>query len=110
MTNKAIRITLLVLCMFPVKLWAGQLDSYFAGVKSIQANFTQKVVLGKTGEQITKGKLYVVSPDKFRLDYTEPYSQLYIADGKTLWSYDEDLEQVIIKPQGNLLANTPAWC
>lgn len=107
LTNKAIYLTLLILAMLPARLPAGQLDSYFAGVKSIQANFTQELVHGKQ-EQVTKGKLYVVSPDKFRLDYIEPYSQIYIADGKTLWSYDEDLEQLIIKPQGKILANTPA--
>lgn len=89
-------------------LQAGQLDSYFDGVTTIQAGFTQTVIHSKDKSQTSKGKLYVASPDRFRLDYLEPYSQLYIADGKTLTSYDEDLEQVIIKPQGEMLTNTPA--
>ena len=108
MTNRIVGIGLLILGMFPVKLIAGSLDSYFAGVKSIQASFTQILVHNEDKEQITKGLIYIVSPDKFRLDYQQPYKQLYIADGKTLWSYDEDLEQLIIKPQGQVLANSPA--
>ena len=34
--------------------------------------------------------------------------QQIIADGVTLWIYDEDLEQVIIQPFNNDLAATPA--
>jgi len=31
-----------------------------------------------------------------------------VADGKKLWSYDEDLEQVVVKEQGDILINSPA--
>ena len=50
----------------------------------------------------------VQSPNKFRLEYSKPYKQIYVADGKRLWSYDEDLEQVTVKAQANMLTNTPA--
>jgi len=33
---------------------------------------------------------------------------VYVADGKRLWSYDADLEQVTVKAQRNMLANSPA--
>ncbi|MDH5409499.1 MAG: outer membrane lipoprotein chaperone LolA [Gammaproteobacteria bacterium] len=107
MTNKSVCISLLFISMFPVKLYAGSLDSYFAGVKTITADFTQILVHGEN-EQVTKGLIYIVSPNKFRLDYQHPYKQLYIADGQSLLSYDEDLEQLIIKPQGDVLSNSPA--
>jgi len=108
LTKTITSILVLSLGLFPLQLMAGKLDSYFAGVKTIEAGFTQTMVTGTTREQVSKGRLYVVSPDKFRLDYLEPYSQIYIADGKQLISYDQDLEQVIIKPQGEVLTNTPA--
>ena len=56
----------------------------------------------------SQGVIKVRRPNQFRLEYTKPYRQLYVADGKQLWSYDEDLEQVIVKPQEGLLNNTPA--
>jgi len=31
-----------------------------------------------------------------------------VSDGKTLWLYDPDLEQVTVKPLDQVLANTPA--
>ena len=87
---------------------ASDMAQLFANVDSIEANFKQIMVLSKDKSQETSGVLYVRSPNKFRLEYHKPYKQLYIADGKKLWSYDEDLEQVIVKQQGQALASSPA--
>lgn len=98
----------LFLCLFPVAtIFAGPLDQYFANLKTFSADFSQTLVQGMDQMQNTRGILYIKSPDKFRLEYTAPYVQIYVADGKKLWQYDEDLEQVIIKPQGQILANSP---
>lgn len=101
-------MTFLVVMFSARQVQAGQLDPYFAGVKTIQANFVQEVVHSKDKSDTSTGKLFVSKPDRFRLDYLQPYSQIYIADGKQLTSYDEDLEQVIIKPQGDMLTKSPA--
>lgn len=98
----------LFISLLPISLvLAGSLDQYFANIKTIKANFSQTLVQGKDQLQNTRGILYVKSPDNFRLEYTAPYVQIYVADGKNLWQYDEDLEQVIVKPQGQILANSP---
>lgn len=88
---------------------ASDLESYFDGLKTLSASFTQ-LVYAKDGEapQQSSGIIEVERPNRFRLEYTKPYHQIYVADGKRLWSYDADLEQVTVKPQGQLLANTPA--
>lgn len=88
---------------------AKSLDDYLGHVKSLSARFEQ-FVYNEAAQRPEKsyGRLLVASPDRFRLEYDKPYKQLYIADGKRLWSYDEDLEQVTIKPQKNILANSPA--
>jgi len=94
--------------IMPISLaLAGPLDQYFGNLKTFKANFSQSLIQGQDQVQNTRGILYIKSPDKFRLDYTEPYVQIYVADGKKLWQYDEDLEQVIVKPQGQILANSP---
>jgi len=86
---------------------AGPLDQYFANLKTLKADFSQSLVQGGDKMQNTRGILYIKSPDKFRLEYTDPYVQIYVADGKKLWQYDQDLEQVIVKEQGQILANSP---
>ncbi len=81
----------------------------FANIKTVTAEFTQKLYTSESNKpQVTYGKLLVAGGDKFRLEYTKPYEQLYIANGKEFLFYDVDLEQITIKPQTKELANTPA--
>ena len=88
---------------------AKSLQDYLGHVKALSAKFDQYVYNKATQEpNLSVGKILVKSPNKFRLEYNKPYKQLYIADGSKLWSYDEDLEQVTVKDQKNLLANSPA--
>lgn len=88
---------------------AKTIKQYLGHVKTITAKFEQFVFNESTGEpDKTSGRIYVASPNKFRLEYNKPYVQVYVADGKRLWSYDADLEQVTIKKQQNMLANSPA--
>ena len=47
-------------------------------------------------------------PVAFAGPIPEPYEQLLVADGLNVWSYDVDLEQVTVKPQDDVLGNTPA--
>ena len=88
---------------------ASELTNYLNNLHTFQANFTQNVFSSNNAEkQKSKGLIVVKSPNNFYLKYNEPYNLTYVADGKKLWSYDEDLEQVVVKEQGNLLINTPA--
>lgn len=106
-----IKINLIILfCLFlTMPLHAKTLNDYLGHVKSMSADFDQFVFNESTQEpETSKGRIAVISPDKFRLEYYAPYKQIYVADGTKLWSYDEDLEQVTVKKQQGLLANSPA--
>jgi len=88
---------------------AKSIEDYLGKVRTLSAKFDQYVFNESTGEpDRSSGQIYVASPDKFRLVYNKPYVQVYVADGKRLWSYDADLEQVTVKSQRNMLANSPA--
>lgn len=88
---------------------ASELTDYLNNLHTLEATFTQSVFASNNvAKQKSKGVIIVKSPNKFYLEYNEPYKLLYVADGKKLWSYDEDLEQIVVKDQGNLLVNTPA--
>jgi outer membrane lipoprotein carrier protein len=87
------------------------LDQYLDGLRTLRTDFSQTVTDGR-GEQVQKaeGKLVIVRPGKFRWELTpegNPSAQLMIADGKNLWFYDRDLEQISVKP-ATVLTATPA--
>jgi outer membrane lipoprotein carrier protein len=89
-----------------------QLDSYLSHLKTLRAEFTQTVTDNK-GQQVQRadGSLVIVRPGRFRWELTPAGGaspQLMVADGKNLWFYDRDLEQVSVKPAESALTATPA--
>lgn len=88
---------------------AADIKTYFAGWSGMQANFEQRVYdADNVLQELSKGVLSIGMPSKFKLKYTKPFEQLYLADGKKLWFYDTDLEQVTVSKQKNILSHTPA--
>ena len=98
-----------LLCLSTLSVSAKALQDHFANLKTWQADFVQLLVNKDTETTVkSEGKLWVRTPNRFRLEYNKPYKQVYVADGEKLWFYDEDLEQVTVKPQGDSLNQTPA--
>jgi outer membrane lipoprotein carrier protein len=62
---------------------------------------------GRITERAT-GALSIARPDRFRWDYREPYEQVIVADGRRLWLYDSDLQQVTVRSLAEGLGSTPA--
>ena len=85
-----------------------QLNNFFTKVTSLKGSFTQQV-LSKKGKVIqnTTGLLYLYRPGKFRWIYKTPDPQVIVGDGKNIWLYDEDLEQVTIKPMTRSMSGAP---
>ncbi|MBI1282777.1 MAG: outer membrane lipoprotein chaperone LolA [Thiobacillus sp.] len=86
-----------------------RLEAFIAGAKTAEADFTQ-TVSDKNGRvtQQASGKMAFARPGKFRWDYSKPYEQVIVGDGSKLWLYDADLDQVTVKPLGDVIAGTPA--
>jgi len=90
------------------------LDSYLDGLKSLRADFSQTLV--DSNAQVvdrSSGTLLVLRPGKFRWEVkpqgAKPESaQLLIADGRNVWFFDRELEQVTVKPEDAALSATPA--
>ena len=88
---------------------ATSLEQFFTGLHNLTANFDQTITDVKgVVTQNASGKVTIQRPGKFRWDYVTPYEQLVLGDGQHLWTYDADLEQATVKPQGDALAGTPA--
>ena len=86
-----------------------RVDAYLAKVDTLSADFSQ-VVRNRDGQIVDRasGKLSLSRPDRFRWDYQKPYLQTIVADGKQLWLYDSDLEQVTVRALEQGLGSTPA--
>ncbi|MEG0675323.1 MAG: outer membrane lipoprotein chaperone LolA [Comamonas sp.] len=89
------------------------LESFMKNVRAGKAEFTQAVTApSKQGQEartkVSSGSFEFQRPGKFKFNYTKPFEQLIVADGKTLWLYDADLNQVTQRAQAQVLASTPA--
>lgn len=78
-------------------------------VTDMEAGFTQ-VTADPSGNvlQSLSGTLTVARPGKMRWQTNPPYEQLVVSDGKVVWIYDMDLEQVSIRELEQRLQDTPA--
>ena len=84
------------------------LDSFTRGLKGLDGQFVQQVfdANGKRKES-SSGRVALSAPRLFRWEYVKPYPQLIVADGKKVWVYDPDLEQVTVRAQGVEEQNSP---
>jgi outer membrane lipoprotein carrier protein len=93
------------------------LDTWLSGLKSLRAQFTQSITDAQ-GRQTDKttGELLVLRPGRFRWESHDvpaagsapaDSGQVLIADGRNVWFYDRDLQQVTVKPVDAALSATP---
>lgn len=85
-----------------------ELNRFTRGLQGLDGQFSQQVTdaRGRVKERST-GRVAVSTPRLFRWEYKTPHSQLIIADGKKVWAYEPDLEQVTVRPQGEEERNSP---
>lgn len=86
-----------------------ELRQFVENVRTLQGRFVQTQT-DEHGELVSSGAgLVAISrPGKFRWAYDQPYEQLMVCDGQTIWAYDPDLKQVTVRPADETLAGTPA--
>ncbi len=85
------------------------LRAFVKDVKTGRASFTQTVTSpdGKKTRKST-GTLEFQRPNKFRFAYAGPTEQLIVGDGKQVWLYDTDLNQVTVRPMNDTIGASPA--
>lgn len=107
-----LRISSIVILCFPLTLYgttsSSQLASLLNNLHTMQASFIQTPLTQAVEGEQQRGQMALQRPNKFRWEITSPNKQLIIADGKTLWVYDVDLEQVTKKLQETHDINNPA--
>jgi len=104
-------LSLLFVCTSPA--WAAtvkqewQLDGYqhqqgdffensikrLSKLPGFSCRFDQLMVFTDGGGQHYAGDLAILKPKRFRWHYNQPYEQLYLGDGRSIWHYEPDLMQ-----------------
>ncbi len=106
--------SVLIICFFTASAYAADapttaLLQLLNSIRTIQANFTQTILDERSKPlQQSSGRMALQRPGKFRWDVTRPNSQLIVTDGKKLWIYDPDLQQVTIRSLTKEVGEAPA--
>lgn len=85
------------------------LRDFTADARSGRADFTQTVTSPDGARRkVSSGHFEFIRPERFRFDYDKPFAQQIVADGRKVWFYDVDLNQITVRELGKALGATPA--
>lgn len=86
-----------------------QVETFLEATDTISAGF-QQVLLDENGNVLaeSEGTMSIKRPGRFRWHYSTPDELLVLGDGKNIWSYDVELENVTVVSQSEALAANPA--
>jgi outer membrane lipoprotein carrier protein len=101
-----------MLAVTPMLAFAGPTEDLvkrLSAVQTLSGSFDQVVLdQGGTRLQEASGDMQMARGNRFRWHTLEPFEQLAVSDGATVWIYDVDLEQVVERPLTADTASTPA--
>lgn len=103
-------IALLLTTFITVSAQAGAIDAikkFNNDADGISGHFTQ-TVKSKKKNQTSSGDFKILRPGLFKWEYTHPYQQTIVGDGKNIWLYDVDLKQVTKSNQDQTIGDSPA--
>lgn len=103
----------IILCTLAVEAVAAdtaraRMEAFSGGLQSVSGSFSQTVTdaNGHRGDA-SDGAFALQAPRQFRWETASPYQQTIVADGKRVWVYEPDLEQVSVRNQGVAEAQSP---
>jgi len=109
------KVVIALLLLGPLQVQGGEptryvelLNTYLSAITTLSAGFEQ-ITTDQTAYDATvyDGRLWLEKPNRFRVDTINPSLQTVVSDGIDFWSYDEDLEQVVISPLNEDLNQVP---
>lgn len=106
-TLKTLALTLL---LAPSLMHAGAIEDlqrFNADTDGISGTFSQ-TVQSRNKTENTSGTFSILRPGRFKWEYTRPYRQTIVGDGRHIWLYDIDLAQVNKTDQARTIGGSPA--
>lgn len=86
---------------------AQHLQQRLQAMKTYSASFEQKILGKKRVLSRSSGTMALQRPGKFVWNTLSPMKQRVVADGRQIWIYDVELEQVTVKSQQQGIGGTP---
>ncbi|PTQ88313.1 outer membrane lipoprotein chaperone LolA [Agitococcus lubricus] len=85
------------------------LNQLLGQIVTMRAHFDQHTLDAKNKPlQQLAGEMQVKRPGYFRWETQQPFNQLIVANGQTVWIYDPDLQQATKQKLDKQVGNTPA--
>ena len=107
-----LRPVLFLLALLPAAACAAsieELKALLAQTTTARAQFAQ-IVLDRNMKRLQQatGTMQFSRPGRFRWEYDRPHEQLIVGDGKRVWLYDKELNQVTVRRMDRALGSSPA--
>lgn len=80
-----------------------RLVALLSAIDSLHARYDQHAA----GPGVQTGEIWLRKPGMFRVESGPPLSQTVVSDGQSLWTWDRDLEQVIISDMDKASGEIP---
>lgn len=90
------------------KAASSALSARLRALKTLSTEFTQTTHSRGAPDKVLTGRLLARKPGQFRWEVKQPFAQLIVADGNSVFIYDPDLAQLMIRPLGEAWGETPA--
>lgn len=75
-----------------------RLDDLLGGINTLAADVVQLIVESDGGIlEESEIQMYLKKPDRFYWETLSPFPELIVTDGRKLWNYQPDLEQVVVE-------------
>jgi len=84
------------------------LQRHYRDTKSFSAKFVEHIAPVGGAERTRQGSVFFRKPGEMRWNYEEPSRELIVSDGKQLYDYDPELNQVVEAPLAQALRSPGA--
>jgi len=84
------------------------LQRHYRNTKSFSAKFVEHIAPVGGAARMRQGTVYFRKPGQMRWDFEEPSKELIVSDGKQLYNYDPELNQVVEAPLAQALRSPGA--
>ncbi|HKM15421.1 MAG TPA: outer membrane lipoprotein chaperone LolA [Marinospirillum sp.] len=111
----SLALMLLLLMMLSGHLFAEKSDAaeklqgYLQAMQTLEGHFKQ-LTIDARGQRLqeAQGSMRLAKPGRFYWSTEQPFPQVLVSNGTTLWVYDPDLEQVTIQTLDERSTQSPA--
>ncbi len=104
-TFLSICLLLFSVAVFPAPSWSAgvegiveRLQKKYESISTIEASFTQDVYTASLKRsEVNEGRVFFKKPGKWKWLYNDPAKGYFSSDGKKVWIYEPDFNQVVEK-------------